>query len=100
VRAGLARGWEESMRHEATALADLVRAKKLAPHELTRQAAAAVDRVDGRLAGVLGLFPDAIENPATDGPDTAGRLHGVPIFLKDLGSGLKGRTQESGSRMH
>ena len=32
-----------------------------------------------------------------DGPDKAGRLYGVPIFLKDLGSGLKGRTQDSGS---
>ena len=34
-----------------------------------------------------------------DRPARDGRLHGVPVFLKDLGSRLKGRRQESGSRL-
>ena len=51
-------------------------------------------RLNPKLEAVIELFGDVHANPDTDGPDKAGTLYGVPIFLKDLGSGLQGRTQE------
>src|SRR5579864_6269349 len=94
---GPALSWDEWASHDATALAALVKAKKVTPRELATQAAAAVRRLDGKLQAVLGLYDDVLENPDKDGPSRDGLLYGVPIFLKDLGSGLAGRTQESGS---
>jgi Asp-tRNA(Asn)/Glu-tRNA(Gln) amidotransferase A subunit family amidase len=94
-----AMGWEEWMRHDATSLAGLVRSGQLQASEVVAQAARGVERVNGRLAGVLEVFQDVVEDPARDRPARDGRLHGVPIFLKDLGSRLKGRRQESGSRL-
>ena len=37
-----------------------------------------------------------LADPDIDLPKKEGALYGVPMFLKDLGSGLKGRTQDSG----
>ncbi len=91
-------GWEEWGRLDGLALADLVRARKVTPAELVAQVAAGVARI-ARLDPVIEVFDDVLANPAADGPDPAGRLHGVPIFLKDLGSGLKGRRQDSGSAL-
>ena len=96
---GLAMSWAEWAGHDATSLAALVKSGAVTPAELAAQCAAAVGMLDGRLNAVLGLFDDAIANPDTDGPAKDGRLYGVPMFLKDLGAGLKGRLQESGSRM-
>ena len=50
-------------------------------------------------SNVLGVYEDAVADPDRDGPSKTGRLYGVPMLLKDLGSGLAGRTQESGSRL-
>ncbi len=94
-----AMSWDEWARLDGIALADLVRARKLTPAELAAQAAAGLARVNPRLEAVIEVFDDVLAEPATDGPDQAGRLHGVPIFLKDLGSGLKGRSQEAGSAL-
>ncbi|MBM3630262.1 MAG: amidase, partial [Alphaproteobacteria bacterium] len=94
-----AMGWEEWMRHDATSLAGLVRSGHLQALEVVAQAARGFERVNGRLAGVLEVFEDVVEDPARDRPARDGRLHGVPVFLKDLGSRLKGRRQESGSRL-
>jgi amidase len=91
VPTGLAMGWEGVMRHDANgarrsrAREEARAARADAPGPRRRSTAS-----NGRLAGVLGLFADAVENPAVDGPDPAGRLHGVPIFLKDLGLGAQG----------
>jgi amidase len=94
----LAMTWEEWSRHDATALAALVRKKAVSPREVARQAAQAVELVNPKLAGILEVFADVVEKPGTDGPARDGALYGVPLFLKDLGSGLKGRVQESGTR--
>jgi len=91
--------WAEWAKMDATALAGLVKAGEVAPRELAAQCAAAVGMLDDRLNAVLGLFDDVIADPDTDGPSMDGLLYGVPMFLKDLGAGLKGRVQESGSRM-
>jgi amidase len=95
----LAMSWDDWGRLDGIALADLVRARKLAPAEAVAQAAAGVAAVNPRLEAVIETFDEVQADPAADRPNRAGRLHGVPIFLKDLGSGLKGRRQEAGSAL-
>jgi amidase len=97
--AGLAMSWDEWHRHDASALADRVRSKEVAPSELCAQAAAAIERLDPTIEAVLGMFDDVVADPDRDGPTRTGRLYGVPMLLKDLGSGLAGRVQEAGSRL-
>jgi amidase len=96
----LAMSWAEWSRKDAIALADLVARKAISPRQVARQVAAGVARVDPQLAGVLEVFADVVKNPDTDRPSRDGRLYGVPMFLKDMGSGLKGRKIEAGSRLH
>ena len=91
--------WDEWARLDATALAALVRKGEVSPKELAAQVAEGVAKVDGRLSGVLGLFEDVVANPDADGPNKAGLLYGVPLFVKDLGQAMAGRMQESGSRL-
>ena len=96
---GLAISWDERQKHDALALADLVGAKELTSEQLFAQAAEAVERLDPAIEAVLGLYDDMVADPDRDAPSTAGRLYDVPTLLKDLGLGLAGRTQESGSRL-
>jgi amidase len=96
---GLAMSWDEWPRHDAVALADLARAGKVTAKELCAQAAEAVARIDPQIEAVLGLYGDVVADPDRDAPSKGDRLYGVPILLKDLGSGLAGRTQESGSKL-
>jgi amidase len=90
-------GWDEWARQDATALAALVRARQVTPRELAAQAAEAVARLNPKLQAVIEVFADTTDDPDIDGPAQDGRLYGVPMFLKDLGSGLRSRTQDSGS---
>ncbi len=92
-------GWDEWARHDATSLAALVRSGQLKPKEIVAQVAAGVAMLDPKLNAVLDLFADVVENPDADNPNRAGVLYGVPVFLKDLGQSLAGRTQESGSAL-
>jgi amidase len=89
---GLAMGWPDWARHDGVALAELIRTRQVSAQQVAAQAAAAVARLNPKLEAVIELFDDVRANPDADGPDKAGKLYGVPIFLKDLGSGLKGRT--------
>ena len=91
--------WAEWANHDATALAALVRAKQVTPRELAQQAEEAVALVNHRVNAIIGVFADVVDNPDTDRPNLDGALYGVPLFLKDLGSGLKGRRQDSGSAL-
>ncbi|HEY8288250.1 MAG TPA: amidase [Acetobacteraceae bacterium] len=91
--------WDEWARHDATALADLVRTRQVTAGELAAQAQEAVARLNPRLQAVIEVFADVLDDPAVDQPAADGALHGVPLFLKDLGSGLRGRIQESGSAL-
>ena len=95
--AELAMGWGDWARLDGVALAELVRTRQVSAQQVTAQAAAAVERLNPKLEAVIEVFDDVRANPDADGPDKSGKLYGVPIFLKDLGSGLKGRTQDSGS---
>ncbi|HXA26308.1 MAG TPA: amidase [Acetobacteraceae bacterium] len=94
---GLAMSWEEWACHDGVALAERVRRRQVSTAQVAAQAAAAVARLNPKLEAVIEVFDDVRHNPDADGPDKSGRLYGVPIFLKDLGSGLKGRMQDSGS---
>jgi len=96
----LVMSWAEWGKHDAVALARLVKSKAVTPAELAAQAEAAVARLNPKLEAVLEVFADVIANPDADRPDKAGALYGVPMFLKDLGSGLKGRKQESGAKLY
>ena len=87
-------GLDASRRRGAGAL---VRTRQVSAAQVVAQAAAAVDRLNPKLEAVIELFGDVQASPDTDGPDKAGTLYGVPIFLGYLGSGLKGRMQDSGS---
>ncbi len=97
--ADLAMGWDEWAAHDATALAARIRRREVTPTEAAAQAAAAIAMLDGRLGAILEVFADVVANPDADGPDPAGPLYGVPMVLKDLGSTLKGRRQDSGSAL-
>jgi amidase len=91
--------WEEWFRHDGVSLAALVRGGQIAAKEVTAQCAGGVAMLEPKLNGVLEVFADAAENPDADRPNRNGRLYGVPIFLKDLGSRLAGRKQEAGTRL-
>src|SRR5260221_3580684 len=97
---GLAMGWAEWGKHDAVALARLVKRKAVTPAELAAQAEAAVARLNPKLEAVLEVFADVVADPNADRPERDGALYGVPMFLKDLGSGLRGRKQESGTKLH
>src|SRR6266853_2073510 len=89
--------WDEWARHDATALAAEVRAGRVTPQELAEQAAEGVARLNPKVNAVIEVFADTLANADIDHPNKDGALYGVPMFLKDLGSGLIGRTQDSGS---
>ncbi len=93
----LAMGWDEWARLDGIALADLIRSGQITAREAAAQAAAGVARLNPKLEAVVAMFDDAVADPDIDGPNRNGPFYGVPIFLKDLGSTLKGRPQDSGS---
>lgn len=92
-----AMSWQEWSRLDGLGLAALIRSRQVSPRDVAAQAAAGVARLNPHLNAVLELFADTMANPDVDQPNRNGRLYGVPIFLKDLGSALRGRRQESGS---
>ena len=95
----LAMSWTEWFAHDGLALAERVRGGELRADEVIAQTLEAVERVDDRLEGVLEIFEDVARNADADRPSPEGALYGVPLFLKDLGSRMGGRTQEAGSRL-
>ncbi|MCP1845820.1 amidase [Bradyrhizobium sp. USDA 4524] len=96
----LAMSWAEWGKHDAIALAELIRAKEVSVREIVAQAAAAIERLNPQLGAVIEVYENSLENADVDGPDRAGKLYGVPMLLKDIGLGLKGRTQEYGSKLY
>ena len=95
----LAMSWTEWFAHDGIALAERVRSGELRAREVIAQSVVAVERVDARLEGVLEIFENVTQDANADRPAPGGTLYGVPLFLKDLGSRMAGRTQESGSRL-
>lgn len=95
----LAMSWSEWSRHDATALAERVRAGEITRAELAAQTAAAVDKLNPALDAVVEVFADVVADPLKDGMNPDGVFAGVPYLMKDLGPTLKGRKQEMGSRL-
>ena len=87
---------DEYAAHDALGLAELVRDGAVTAAELAELALQAVERVDGRLNAVVGVYADAVESAAAA---PAGPFGGVPTLLKDLFHGDPGRPSEAGSRL-
>lgn len=83
---------------DGVALANLVRTRATSPKELAVLFLEAYEKVNPRINAVIEAWSDRIatleDHAAPDGP-----FAGVPFLLKDVGSGERGRTQESGSRL-
>jgi amidase len=95
----LAMTWQEWAQHDGLGLAGLVKRREVTPRELAAQAAVAVEHLNPRIDAVLEVFQDVLADPEADRPAKDGAFFGVPTFLKDAASGLKGRVQESGSAL-
>ena len=91
--------WSEWSATDALALAGLVAKKKVSAKEVAAQAAVGINAANPTLEAVLEIFDDVVADPDRDGPAKDGAFYGVPLLLKDIGSGLKGRKQESGSKL-
>ena len=91
--------WPEWQRLDATALATHLRDGHASATEVAAQAATAIERVDARLHAVLEVFDDVVEDPTRELPLAPGRFAGVPMLMKDSGSGMRGRLREWGSRL-
>ena len=89
--------WTEWARHDAVALADLVRKGEVTPADLAAQAAAGIAMTNPALSAVVEVFDDVVADPLRDGMNPEGAFAGVPYLMKDLGPTLKGRLQEMGS---
>lgn len=96
---GLAFTWQEWANHDAMALAQLVKNNEVTVSELVHQVASAVESVNPAIEAVIEVFDDVMMDPNADVPNPDGLLYGVPLLLKDEGSGLKGRRQEGGTSL-
>ena len=92
---GLTMSWAEWGKLDATAMARLLGAKQVTPAEVAAQAAKAVELLNPKLNCVVEVFDDVVTNPLKDGMNPVGPFHGVPMFMKDASSVMKGRLQES-----
>ena len=93
----LAMSWAEWGELDATAMARLLVAGQITPSEAATQAAKAAELLNPTLNCVIEVFDDVVKNPLKDGMNVNGPFHGVPMFVKDVGSHLKGRLQEKNS---
>lgn len=82
---------------DATALAALVRSGEVHPRELAALALKAINKVNGRLNGVIEVYDGADEQG--DAPDLDAPFAGVPFLRKDIGATEQGRLVEMGSRL-
>lgn len=89
---------EEYAARDATGLGELVNAGDVTPAELAEAAERAVALLNPQLNAVLEVFEDRTGAGAGDDLG-AGPFRGVPFFMKDLGSTVAGRLQESGLPM-
>ena len=76
-------------KHDALALADLVRTKQVTPQELLDAALARSREVNPKINAIVLDHEDVARKALKDG-SPQGPLTGVPYLLKDLGAALKG----------
>jgi amidase len=85
-------------RHDATGLAELVRAKEVSPAELADAAMRAIEKVDPELGAIVETYPDRIEK-LDESSLGNGPFRGVPFVMKDVYGHEGGRRIEFGSRL-
>lgn len=90
---------QDYIRHDATALASLVRERQVAPSELIEAALEQLATVNSDLGAVVRTFVE-MATPTPDRSANNGPFAGVPFLLKDLFSDLKGTVSENGSDFH
>ena len=88
---------DEYVAHDATALAELVRAGAVTPTELLEIALERVAALNPRLNAVVRLMEEEARAAAARPP--AGPFAGVPYLVKDLVSDCAGHPTSSGSRL-
>jgi amidase/6-aminohexanoate-cyclic-dimer hydrolase len=88
----------EYRNYDATALAELVRTKKVTPQELLDAALARSKEVNGKLNAIVLDHEDVARKAIKDGLPQ-GPFTGVPYLLKDLGQQLKGTITTGGSQL-
>jgi amidase len=77
--------------HDALAVADLIRARKLGVREVLDATLASLRKANERLNAVTDFYEDA--SPAADGP-----FHGIPYVIKQLMADCAGHPTTVGSR--
>ena len=82
-------GFNDYRKHDALALADLVRTKQVTPQELLDAALARARDVNPNINAIVLDHEDVARKALKDGLPN-GPLAGVPYLLKDLGAALKG----------
>lgn len=88
----------EYAKYDALGLADLVAKKEVAPKELARLAAQAIEKTNPTIKAVVETYPDRIEN-LDESSLGSGPFRGVPFLTKDVFGHEKGRKIEFGSRL-
>ncbi|QJW88264.1 amidase [Spirosoma taeanense] len=89
--------FDEYTKHDATALADLVRTGEVTPGELLETAIARAEAVNPKLNAIVTPLYDMGRSIATHLPQ-GGAFRGVPFLLKDLELEWAGTPMKSGCR--
>jgi len=82
---------------DALAMAEAVRARKVSPAELLREAQARADKVNAKINAIV-MRHDAEAQAQIDQGLPAGPFSGVPFLIKDLSLRLKGTITTGGSK--
>ena len=85
---------DDFARMDATALADLVRSRRVSPQELVAAAIARIERLDPELGSVVHRAFDEARSEAAG--TLAGPFAGVPTLMKDIGGAEAGRRYGAG----
>ncbi|MBD2700583.1 amidase [Spirosoma sp. BT702] len=88
--------FDEYVKHDATALAELVRKGDVTPDELLETAISRAEAVNPQLNAIVTLLYDKGRDMAKHLPKT-GPFRGVPFLLKDLEMEWEGTPMKSGS---
>ncbi|MGH6625840.1 MAG: amidase [Burkholderiaceae bacterium] len=83
--------------YDALGLAERVRSREVAPHELAQLALKACAQVNPQLNAVIALLPDWEAQFASQ--PAGGAFYGVPFLIKDLVLHAKGVASDMGSRL-
>jgi len=98
ARAKTSDRFAEYRKHDATALAELVRVGEASPAELLELAIARAEAVNAKINAIV-VPHFELARRAAQGTLPAGPLRGVPYLLKDLGIGMEGTITTEGSRL-